>query len=167
MRLFLLLSIGVPNFAMSQQVESSTTNTNLGVQITLDLKALRGELMEAALEKKTSRITLPLQNGESMDFEVIESPVMEQGLADQFPEIKSFLIQGIAQPTWKGRIAISPFGLVAVVLTEEGTMVIEPTERYSNPNKHRVYWNHELAALRQEVSCGVNSQKQSFSPLMT
>jgi len=66
----------------------------------LDQAALSARLLAAPLEhsaaaaRATVLLPLPLPDGTFGRFAIKESPIMEPGLAAQFPEIKTFLGQG-------------------------------------------------------------------------
>lgn len=71
-------------------------------------------------------IILPLPQGGYGRFRVVESPVMEASLAAKFPDIKSYLLQGIDDPTATGRLDTSPKGFRAMVIAVGGTFFIDP-----------------------------------------
>jgi hypothetical protein len=61
-------------------------------------------------------VTLPLPSGQYARFRVVESSVLTPGLAAKFPEIKSYLGQGIDDPRATVRFGWSPRGLAAFIL---------------------------------------------------
>ena len=71
-------------------------------------------------------VILPLPQGGYGRFSVLESSIMEPALAAQFPEIKTYLVQGLDDPTATGRIDTSPRGFRAMVIGAEGTFYIDP-----------------------------------------
>ncbi|NJL75810.1 MAG: hypothetical protein HC892_13090 [Saprospiraceae bacterium] len=130
----------------------------VGAEVVLNIKSLRQKLLQGALEKTEAIVSLPLPNGEEVTFVALESPVMEAELSAQFPDTKSFLVQGIQHPNWKGRVAISPFGLVAVILTADGTLIVEPTDRYNAPSQYRTYFDKEFSPSNAPVACGTQGK---------
>jgi uncharacterized delta-60 repeat protein len=96
-------------------------------------KYFMAQLLEAAPDESGQRsmrngseIILPLPEGGYGRFSVLESPLMEPELADQFPDIKNYVVQGIDDPTATGRIDTSPKGFRAMVISASGTFFIDP-----------------------------------------
>ena len=154
-----LLLLSIAHFSPAQiTFRDEWSQKMVGAEVILDVKNLRQKLLQGALEKAEITLALPLPNGDEVTFVAFESPVMETGLSMQFPETKSFLVQGIQYPNWKGRVAISPFGLVAVILTEDGTLIVEPTDRYHAPNQYRTYFDKEFSSSSAPVACGTQGK---------
>ena len=75
-------------------------------------------------------LTLPYPDGSDQRFRVEESPIMETALARRFPEIRTFTVQGIDDPTASGRVSLTPLGFHAMVLSSAGTLYIDPYRRW-------------------------------------
>jgi len=94
--------------------------------------ALKDKLFSSPSEKKviinesTSIVTLPLPNGTIQKFKVVESPIMEPGLASQFPDMKTFSIKGIDDPYANGKLDWNEFGFHGMVRTVNGDFFIDP-----------------------------------------
>ncbi|MBA3335670.1 MAG: VCBS repeat-containing protein [Acidobacteria bacterium] len=71
-------------------------------------------------------LTLPLPDGNLSRFSLKKSSIMEPKLAAKYPEINSYLGQGIDNPTATTRFDVSPNGLRAMIISNEGTTFIEP-----------------------------------------
>jgi surface protein len=54
-------------------------------------------------------VSLPMPDGSQQRFRVVESPIMEPGLAAKFPEIKTYILKGFDQPGLNGRMMVSPY----------------------------------------------------------
>ncbi|MBA2614085.1 MAG: T9SS type A sorting domain-containing protein [Bacteroidetes bacterium] len=94
---------------------------------------LKTQLLSAPLEsnvkinQSTCIISLPVPNGTIQKFKVIESPIMEPGLAAQFPNIKTYSIKGIDDAYANGKLDWTPeYGFHAMVRTINGDYFIDP-----------------------------------------
>ncbi len=71
-------------------------------------------------------LVFPLPDGSNQRFLLVESPIMEAGLAQKFPEIKTYLGKGIDDPFASLRCNFSTQGFHAIIHTLEGTIYIDP-----------------------------------------
>lgn len=71
-------------------------------------------------------ISLPHPEGGFQRFALVESPIMEEGLAAKFPQIKTYAGKGIDDPRATLRMDISPLGLRASVRSASGAWYVEP-----------------------------------------
>ncbi len=100
-----------------------------------DLGVLSRELSAAPLEYTREAVELPLMiavpmpTGEYQAFEIVESPVMEPGLAAKFPEIRTYVGQGLDDPAATIRLDLTPQGFHAQVLSPNGRVMVDPLNR--------------------------------------
>ncbi|MEO6302841.1 MAG: reprolysin-like metallopeptidase, partial [Bacteroidia bacterium] len=93
---------------------------------------LKTQLLSAPLEsnvkinESTCIVTLPLPNGTMQRFKVVESPIMEPGLAAQFPDFKTYSVKGIDDPYANGKLDWNEFGFHGMVRTINGDYFIDP-----------------------------------------
>ncbi len=101
-------------------------------------------LDDAALDGKLSRapqqdagraapvtITVPAPSGELVDFAVVESPIMEAGLAAAHPDIKTYAGTAVGYGD-SIRIDVSPYGFHASVRGDHGAWFVDPAFRESD-----------------------------------
>ena len=89
--------------------------------------ALERTLAQAPAERSAAAVAAPLlfalpyPDGTDRLFRVEESPILEPELAARFPEIRTFVAQGIDDPTATARLSLTPLGFHAMVLSASGT----------------------------------------------
>lgn len=70
-------------------------------------------------------LSLPLPDGGYGLFSVVESPIMEAGLAARYPALKTYLGQSIDDPTATVRFDLTPKGFHAQVIGAGGRAVVQ------------------------------------------
>jgi len=123
----------------------------------LDRSARRYKVDNSALRASLQRVTevigpgslevirLPMPDGSLADFQIYESPVMENELARKYPQIRTFQVYGIDDPTASGRLDITPSGFHALLHTSQGRLFIDPDFTPQQPD-------HYLAQSRNTES---------------
>ncbi|WP_373990568.1 M12 family metallo-peptidase [Duganella sp. BuS-21] len=71
-------------------------------------------------------MSLPHPDGGYQRFAIVDSPIMEAGLAAKHPEIKTYAGKGIDDPNASLRMDITPLGLHASVRTPQGAWYVDP-----------------------------------------
>ncbi|MEP7336907.1 MAG: reprolysin-like metallopeptidase [Acidobacteriota bacterium] len=110
----------------------------------LDGATLRNLLSRAPMEftaplaASPVALAVPGPDGSFVRFRLQESPIMEPALAAKFPEIKTYLGQGIDDPTATLRCDLTPHGFHAMVFSAEGTFFVEPVR--SDVRYYRSYF---------------------------
>ena len=101
--------------------------------VRLNESALRLLLQKAPMEfTEASRnreviMTLPMPDGRFAGFRIVQSPVVEPGLAANFPGLdQTFSGQGIDDPTMTVRFDLLPSGFHAMVLSTGDTIFVDP-----------------------------------------
>ncbi|MBX0292177.1 T9SS type A sorting domain-containing protein [Hymenobacter sp. HSC-4F20] len=103
--------------------------------VTFQLDAVRSVLQTAPAARGTSAagsttvLSLPLPDGTSQRFRVVQTPVMAPALAAAFPSIQTYAAQGIDDPTATARLDVSPDGFHAMILAPDKTVYIDPAVR--------------------------------------
>ncbi|MDO7875460.1 fibronectin type III domain-containing protein [Hymenobacter sp. ASUV-10] len=125
--------------------------------LTLDVARLQATLATAPSETQPGAtpllLALPLPDGTSEQFRVVETAVMEPGLAAQFPGIKTYRGVGVDDPTASVRLDLTPGGFHAQILSDRrGTVYIDPVTRTDT----RHYLSFARTAMpASRFSCGV------------
>ncbi|HEY0556037.1 MAG TPA: zinc-dependent metalloprotease family protein [Thermoanaerobaculia bacterium] len=102
----------------------------------VDVKALETLLDRAPAERSAAAavsplvIALPYPDGSDRRFRVEESPILEPALAAKFPEIRTFVAQGIDDATATARLSLTSLGFHAMVLSTAGTVFIDPYRKW-------------------------------------
>ncbi len=99
---------------------------------TLDRTSLTALVAGAPMERTQAArqtplvIALPDPNGGFQRFSIVESPIMEAGLAARHPDIKTYAGKGIDDPTASVRMDVTPLGFHASVRSAKGPWYIDP-----------------------------------------
>lgn len=122
--------------ASASDVSSSVKQVEIQVRnsraFTLNRSALEQALVAAPLEFTAAArqvalvIALPAPDGKFQRFTVVESPVMEPGLAAKHPDIKTYSGSGIDDPAANIRFDFTPLGFHASVRSPSGNWYIDP-----------------------------------------
>ncbi|MDQ1812437.1 M12 family metallo-peptidase [Massilia sp. CCM 9210] len=113
---------------------------------TLDAAGMQSLVAGAPLERgssalaSTQTISLPHPDGGYQRFTLVESPIMEPGLAAKHPDIKTYKGRGIDDPSATLRMDITPLGLHASVRSANGGWYVDPyyhldTSLYASYNR--------------------------------
>jgi hypothetical protein len=102
--------------------------------VAADLSALAALLASAPPENTADRtdavlLPLPLPDGTIGRFLIQEYAMMEPELAAKFPEIKTYLGQGVDDPAATVRIDRTPAGFHAMILSSTDSIFIDPYRR--------------------------------------
>ena len=118
----------------------------------LNLTALKSQLIAAPLDSsgQSSNLILSFPNpdGGFDRYAFYESPLMEKGLADQFPDIKTYSALGIDDPTASMRISFTAFGLHAMIVSGKSSSIYIDTYT-KDLNNFIVYRKSDITASTQ------------------
>ncbi|MDL1891968.1 hypothetical protein FBQ87_03620, partial [Sphingobacteriales bacterium CHB3] len=120
--------------------------------VELNLNALKNLLSQAPWEENVRayhsnvRLSLPMPDGTFEPFRIVESPIMAPELAARYPEIRTYLGQGIDDPTATVRFDVTPAGFHAMIISAGPTVYIDPfsrstTQHYISYYKHAVLYD--------------------------
>ncbi len=99
---------------------------------------------------------LPLPEGGTEVFRVVASPVMAPELGARYPQIRTFLAQGIRRPELTARLDITPAGFHGAVVTPNGLYYIDPLAE-GQRDYYAAYYTRDLQFPegREIPHCGV------------
>ncbi|SDD75983.1 Calx-beta domain-containing protein [Aquimonas voraii] len=129
----------------------------------LDRARLADLLKSAPLEAQTAAVesslelSLPTPEGDYARFRIVESPIMEAALAAKFPEIRTYLGQGIDDPTATLRFDVSPQGFRAQVIGWRGSYYVDPYQP-KDLDTYVVYSKRDAPDDGERPRCGVTGQ---------
>jgi hypothetical protein len=102
--------------------------------LSLDQQAIRSFLSQVPMEGTPSAvdravIELPMPAGGFDRFAIVESPVMAPELGAMYPEIRTYAGYGLDDPSATIRFDLVPQGFHALILSENGSICIDPFQR--------------------------------------
>lgn len=136
----------------------------------LEIEALRSQLTQVPLRGQTISdviVLFPNHEGEIEPFRIYEAPVLHSDLANQFPEIKSYVGQGVNNKANVIRFSITIFGFHAMIMSPTGTDLIDPYTNdlnyYAVYPKNKAQTDRAFECLFEDVENEV-SKEVHFSP---
>jgi uncharacterized repeat protein (TIGR01451 family) len=125
--------------------------------VSLDHDLMRAQLALAPHEtthvatRTYTIITFALPDGTDQQFRIVESPVMAPELAAMFPEIKTYVGQGIDDPVATVRLDLTPAGFHAQILSPRGAVYIDPHLR--DRSVYASYYKRDYRRLAGDFQC--------------
>jgi len=116
-------------------------------------EAIQGAPLRGEFAGKSNVIAeFPTPEGTFERFRISESPIMEAGLAEKFPMIKTYKAVGVDDLTATMRFSITQFGLHTMTLSgKRNSMYVDP---YTEDRKtYMVYDKNSLGADNQDFKC--------------
>ncbi len=133
----------------------------------LDVQRAESLLRRAPSEgAKTGELLflLPLPEGGTETFRVVRSPVMAPELGARYPQIQTFLAQGLQRPELTARLDITPAGFHGAVVSPKGLFYIDPLAD-GQRDFYSAYYTRDLQFPEgQEIPhCGVTDAPLNLS----
>lgn len=167
--LILTLTANPAGAALWQESGDASRGESSGIEFgtrayRLDESTLRDRLQQVphqALEDFSHEIELPMPDGSIARFQIVESPILADQLAADFPSFKSFKLYGIDDPTAVGRADISVRGFHALLHTSQGRLFIDP----DHGGAAQQYLARTTQGQPRHFSCGTYEIEQNLRPL--
>jgi hypothetical protein len=125
-----------------------------GATFGLDQVALARVLAAAPAERRRGstvttpadglEISIPDPDGGFQRFDIVDSPVMEPGLAAARPDLETYAGRGVDDPTATVRLDLTPIGFHASVRSDSGSWYVDP--RYRDLSQYVAYDRDALSA---------------------
>jgi hypothetical protein len=153
----------MPEASISRTAAPRQIVPNSYLTLRLNRGALDALLAQAPMERdvpvqsSASTLSLPLPDGSYGEFRIVESPIMEPELAAKFPEIRTWLGQGIDDPTATARFDLTPAGFHGQILSSNGTVFIDPFQ----PGDIENYISYRKGEVSRDkpMVCGVTGEE--------
>ncbi len=130
----------------------------------LELKPLRIALKNCPSEgaAKGKVVRLPMADGQFMDFEMFDSPIMQAGLAAKYPTIKTFWGKSVDNPSINGRFSISEFGFHGYIFGLGSPVIIDPIFHGNNQVYQSFFRKdlHDRENPEKAFICDVTTENQ-------
>lgn len=124
----------------------------------------KGEPNDTALTG--TEIELPMPDGSTARFKIVETSVMAPELAAKFPEIKTYAGQGIDDPSATVCLDFTPQGFHAQILSPNGAVYVDPA--YRGDSQHHVsYLKRDHKKSLDAWRCFVEQKKLSGKGVTT
>lgn len=133
----------------------------------LNLEALKSALQAAPQRlngnvNSNVQISLPNAFGEFDVYKVMEASVLDEELQAKYPEIKSYVGQGVDNPSLYLRFSITPMGLHTMTIgSHSGAQYIDPFSK--NGDIYVVYAKRHLNPLENPHICEVEDEFSNFN----
>lgn len=169
----------IPAAALEANAAAAWIRPTEGQAVALNIDAMRQLLAAApmenqggpAFEVRSSQavIALPRPDGSFERFAFVESPVMEPALAVQFPQIKTYLGQGLDNPAATVRFDLTHEGFHAQVFTDlpghlgQAAYYIDPATQ-GDLAHYTSYWRGALRGVAGRAQRGWTCTTPNIDP---
>ncbi len=119
-----------------------------------NLKTALQNAPQRNLNQQGIQLSFPNHKGELKRFSIVEASTMHPDLQARFPEIRSYMGQGIDDPSSQVRFSLSPYGFSAMIMSPiEGNTFIEPIANQAG--RHVVYRRKNRIDYNDDFECQV------------
>ncbi len=118
------------------------------------------------VQQSTAVVWLPMPDGSFARFAVVESPILHPQLGAQYPEIRTYLGQGLDDPAATVRFDSTLHGFHAQILGSAGAVYIDPVTT-GDLDYYASYYKRDYAKNRPHFNCGTHENDVEIEPLAT
>jgi len=118
---------------------------------------------EAAAAERSATFEVPLPNGKTEAFHLVEYTMMEAALATKFPSFKTYHGYGVEDPSKQIRLDWTSNGLNAMMQLPEGLAFLKPYAM-GDTQHYLSYYEHDLPPNREPFHCGTIDDKSVQAP---
>jgi len=120
---------------------------------TLDRQAMRNFLSGLSTDANQAQtILLPTPDKQFKSFHIWKTPMMEQGLADRYPDIQTFTAVSDEDPTVTAKLEYTLFGFSAMVYNGSATYFVDPYN-HDNDGYYVAYYKKDFYSGLQRGPC--------------
>lgn len=127
----------------------------------IDFQSLKNQLLYAPLDTENNSsvfISFPNAEGVLESFKIFEAPIMEKGLSDKFPDIKSYIGKGIVDKTATIRFSITLFGLHTI--TFSGNSETTYIDTFTKDLNHYIVYKRSNISKTRNFECLTKSNDE-------
>lgn len=155
-------TFGQSNFWTALNSKTPPTKQPMAVKpsvyrtFSLQTEALKNLLATAGNTYETGvLIDLPGPDGKMLSFKVWQTPIMEQALADKYPQIRTYTGSTSDNSGVSAKIDFTDYGFCAAIYSNSDIFFIDP---YSNVNDgfYIAFKASDLPGINQNFSCDIN-----------
>jgi|688.fasta_scaffold03837_28 hypothetical protein len=134
--------------------------------LSLNYEVLKSALLTAPIADfyiakgaNSVNIDIPMPYGSFETFKVLETPMMEEELANKYSEIKTYTGVSIQNPHNIVKIDIGPYGFHAMVLSKDGRYFINPISN-NTTTEYMSFYRRDLPSWANTFNCSTVADEQ-------
>ena len=110
-----------------------------------------------------TEIKIPMPDGTTARFSVVQAPIMAPELAAKFPEIRTYAGVGLDDPTATVRLDLTPAGFHSQILSPHGAVYVDPAYR-GDTNYYVSYFKKDLVKGVDDFQCFSQDESAQAAP---
>lgn len=125
----------------------------------LEINSLKTVLNSAPLDEFVKAdnspiiLNLPMPDGTTQNFKVVESPVMEAPLQNSFPNIRTYNVRGVDDVYASGKLDLTEYGFHGMIRSSKGDVYIDPYCKWNTVDYISYYAYDFIKPLNERGFC--------------